>query len=240
MPRGHTRSSHYRGVWWETRYGRWAAGIYTPGPPKRMIRIAHFEREKDAAIAHDRVALHQHGPVAPRNFPRRPLRPASIQAIRLELKARTKRRRTSRWNGVYRLARAMGDRRWCAEATLKGRLTYLGNWPTERAAAEAHDRAILYAGGDRESLNFPALAAHLRPADVHRLRVECRQLWKTTTTSRYRGVICVKKVQCWRARITVDRQLRHLGLFSDELEAAKAYDKAAKKAFGERAKLNVP
>ena len=239
MPRGPTRPSRYRGVWWEAARSRWAAGVYDPGPPRRMVRIAHFDHERDAALARDRVVLLLGGPGVRTNFPKRALRPASIEAIRKELKASRKRRRTSRYHGVYLRARTKGDRAWCAEATLSGRLMYLGNWPTERAAAEAHDRAVLHYRGDRGSLNFPARAALLRPADVHRLRAESRRLWKATTTSRYRGVIWVKKLQCWRARIGVAEKLHHLGLFSEEEEAARTYDRAAKKAFGDRATLNL-
>jgi hypothetical protein len=44
----------------------------------------------------------------------------------------------------------------------------------------------------------------------------------------------------WRARITVNGQLRNLGTFDTEIEAAIAYDRAAVQEFGEFARLNVP
>lgn len=56
-------------------------------------------------------------------------------------------------------------------------------------------------------------------------------------TSRFKGVSwnCGK----WRAVIMIDRKQISLGRYSDELEAAAAYDKAAKAAWGEYAYQNL-
>lgn len=57
-------------------------------------------------------------------------------------------------------------------------------------------------------------------------------------TSRFKGVHWVKHVRKWQARITVHQATQNLGLFSHELDAARAYNKAAQKHFGRFAYLN--
>jgi hypothetical protein len=60
----------------------------------------------------------------------------------------------------------------------------------------------------------------------------------TKTTSRFKGVDFVKPTGKWRARISVAGKRLFLGSFTDELDAALAYDNAARKYFGEYACLN--
>jgi hypothetical protein len=60
------------------------------------------------------------------------------------------------------------------------------------------------------------------------------------TSSRYKGVTRVLTCARWQADIKTGGTQRYLGLFSDEQEAAKAYDQAARVAFGEYAALNFP
>lgn len=59
------------------------------------------------------------------------------------------------------------------------------------------------------------------------------------TTSKYKGVYRNKHSKKWRGQIYIDGKTKHLGLFDSEIGAAKAYNRAAIKAFGEFAKLNI-
>jgi hypothetical protein len=60
------------------------------------------------------------------------------------------------------------------------------------------------------------------------------------TTSKYKGVSKVKKNNKWRAYINTPKsKYNHLGYFHNEIDAAKAYDKAAKELFGEFASPNL-
>ena len=56
--------------------------------------------------------------------------------------------------------------------------------------------------------------------------------------SKYKGVDWAKDMKRWRARIRVNGKRIYLGSFDNESDAAKAYDKAAKRFHGEFAFLN--
>ena len=60
---------------------------------------------------------------------------------------------------------------------------------------------------------------------------------KTRGSSQYRGVSWSKNKGRWRACITMERTV-HLGYFTDESEAALAYDVAARSRFGAFANCN--
>lgn len=61
---------------------------------------------------------------------------------------------------------------------------------------------------------------------------------KRQGSSRYKGVRWHKGTGKWNARITFNYREYHLGLFSSEIAAAKAYDRKAKELFKEYASLN--
>ena len=59
-------------------------------------------------------------------------------------------------------------------------------------------------------------------------------------SSVYKGVHWHKSGGKWRAQIRLAGRRYHLGYFTDEIAAARAYDSAAMKYFGEFARLNLP
>jgi hypothetical protein len=60
------------------------------------------------------------------------------------------------------------------------------------------------------------------------------------TSSRFRGVSYSRRYGKWRARIWFEGKCTDLGLFTDEIKAARAYDRKAVELFGEFARLNFP
>lgn len=56
---------------------------------------------------------------------------------------------------------------------------------------------------------------------------------KDCTSSKFSGVYWEKQCGKWKAQIQLNGKRKHLGLFSDEREAAKAYEKACREMVGE-------
>jgi len=88
---------------------------------------------------------------------------------------------------------------------------------------------------DRNGLNNRR--SNLRPATRQQQQANHKK-HSDGITSQYRGVSWFKTSKKFRAAIVCNRKQRHLGLFTDEVDAARAFNRAAVELFGEFASLN--
>jgi hypothetical protein len=229
-------TSRYLGVYWYERDQLWKASIRFGG---RVYQLGRFERERQAAIARDRVARRYFGNEAVLNFPSAHHRPASIEELRPK-RVRRRVKYNREVEGLFGVQqRNRESKPWIATVVVSSRHYYLGTWKTPRLAAMAHDRALLrYAGANPKNLNYPEEARRLGPADARTLRALSRQQFKEQTSSRFRGVWWSERRKAWLARIMVGRRIHSLGRFDDESTAARAYDQAARRLLGGGAPLN--
>ena len=116
----------------------------------------------------------------------------------------------------------------------KGRKhTRMHRWIAEK---EGLDTSDLIDHKDRNRLNNQA--SNLRPATKSQ---NCANRSKRSDcSSDYKGVSYNRTTSKWVAQLSVNKKSVLCKRFADEIEAAKAYDKAAFEHYGEFATLNFP
>lgn len=129
----------------------------------------------------------------------------------------------------------VAEHRWCLLVTGALRYAISGRWKApdvymHRLITDAPKGLVVdhvnHDGLDNQRANL-RLCTHAQNLKHSRKRVG----W----TSRYHGVCFTKQQQKWRVDCG-----GYVGLFSDEISAALAYDVVAKKKHGEFASLNFP
>ena len=81
--------------------------------------------------------------------------------------------------------------------------------------------------------------ANLRPA-TRSQNCYNRRKTKSKTSSRFIGVCFLKRQNKWAANINYQKNNKYLGIYVNEIDAARAYDEAAIKYHGEFATLKFP
>jgi HNH endonuclease/AP2 domain len=117
----------------------------------------------------------------------------------------------------------------------KSKRVYLHRALTGAAKGEVVDHI------NRNPLDNRRSNLRIASSSVNNINRGKNKTWRgKPTSSRYKGVSWNKKVEMWQSYICRDYKIIYLGYFTDEKDAARAYDEMAFELYGDCAYLNFP
>lgn len=125
--------------------------------------------------------------------------------------------------------------KWCLNVGMGGK-----RYAQRRPGITMH-RVIMQAPGGVEVDHVDGDGLNNQRCNM-RLVTRQQNTWnqKPRHGSIYKGISFDKNARKWRAFIRIEKKNKHLGCFTSDLDAARAYDQAAREHFGAFAWLNFP
>jgi len=215
------KQSKYVGVRWSSGEGKWCSSIQRRG---QYRFLGYFDDEESAHAAYLKVEIEFGGPVV---YP-----------------PRKDRRLYHIWNDMIRRCE---DKKHIAFAGYGGEgVTVCEEWHVFQVF---EIWAIEH--GYAENLMIDRIKAEFgyRPGNVRfveRTSQNCNKRKARTIrngerpSSRFKGVFWDKRRKHWIVKIQLNGKSKYVGQFTDEVEAARAYDHEAIRLHGEFALLNFP
>lgn len=151
-------------------------------------------------------------------------------------------KKKSKYRGVFWHSRGKA---WVSSIMVNGKTTHLGYYDCEVEAARVYDKEAIRLKGITCAVNFPDSVERFgknqdATTATDNKRSTRHERKRAERISKYRGVCWNKCNSSWKACIKIDGRNKHIGYFSSEKDAAKAYDLKARKVRGSSAKLNFP
>ncbi|KAG1666394.1 hypothetical protein FOA52_006503 [Chlamydomonas sp. UWO 241] len=224
--RGGKQTSRFNGVTFLKASSGWRVHLQNP-ETKRSQYIGSYACEEDAARSYECAAVKLHGPgYAKRNFP---------GELITEPPASPGDAKSSSFNGV---SWNKASSTWVAklkDPKTKRRRQYMGSYASEEDAARAYDCAAVKLHGPYwPKRNFPDEVISKPPVSLGAKQRE------SEASSFHIGVTWHKAASAWVATL-YKPQRKHIGLYTSEVDAARAYDCAAVELHGPGyAKRNFP
>jgi hypothetical protein len=135
---------------------------------------------------------------------------------------------------------AVSQYKWCALKTtntwyaVRGQKNTNGKWRLQ------YLHTFLTGFTETDHVNTYGLVnrrCNLRPAEG----MNSRNTWSSRNgASKYKGVSLTRNKKSWSAFIWNNGATRYLGTFTNEVDAAQAYDEAARSVAGKHARYNFP
>ena len=133
----------------------------------------------------------------------------------------------------------ISDRRWCAHRN--GNNWYAESRTKSKDKAVLMHRVVLNMSDSKEVDHINGNGLDNRSRNLRACSHSCNiyNIKKRRGASKFKGVGRCKRTNKWTSRISKDGKYYWLGLFCSEVDAANAYNLAAKRLFGEFAGVNI-